>query len=176
MFREPGCVNIRQAASRAKLNSVASQFRILHFATHGLYDESNPMYSGISLYPGEGGDGFWPAREIAEADLNADLVVFSACDTARGKIRSGEGLLGLSWALFVGGSRSSVLSQWQVNDASTSELMKQFYGGMQPAIALGDSVLHRAESLRAAQLKIATGGKWPDPYYWAPFALIGDWR
>ncbi|MDQ3133600.1 MAG: CHAT domain-containing protein, partial [Acidobacteriota bacterium] len=90
-----------------------------HFATHGTLNDSSPMYSHIMLAPGNeksikgtsdvtGENGLLEAWELMEMNLRADLVVLSACETARGRLTAGEGMIGLSWALFVAGSPTTV--------------------------------------------------------------------
>jgi CHAT domain-containing protein len=170
-------------ATEERVKRECGQFRLLHFATHGIYDPASPLYSGILLAKGGGEDGFWEAREIMEADLRAQLVVLSACQTGRGKIQSGEGIWGLAWALFVAGSPANLLTQWEVADASTADLMVSFYRHLQPGSRASPSTLNnqpstvsKAESLRQAQLELLQDKRWSHPFYWAPFVLIGDWR
>jgi CHAT domain-containing protein len=165
-------------ATEARVRALAGRARILHLATHGVFEPANPMFSGLLLTPGPQDDGYWEAREILQTDLRADLVVLSACETGRGRIRRGEGLWGLSWALFVAGSPANVLSQWAVADESTAVLMTAFYRRLQ---AGGGGSVHKAEALRQAQLVLLEGreGKgtgYAHPFYWAPFVLMGDWR
>jgi CHAT domain-containing protein len=97
------------------------------------------------------------------------MVVLSACNTARGEKKSGEGIVGLTWALFVAGAPTQVLSQWAVNDASTATLMERFYRKVSRSEAKG-------ASLRSAALSLLKDTKHAHPYYWAPFILVGDWR
>ncbi len=176
-FGKAAKVYTRSEATEERAKQEMRRYRILHFATHGVFDPNQPMYSGILLAKGRSEDGFLEAREIANMDLNADLAVLSACDTARGAVQEGEGILGLSWALFVAGCPSSVLTQWKVADDSTAELMKQFYAHLKQ----GKS---KAAALQAAQLSLLRPNpkskirnpKWTHPFYWAPFVLIGDGR
>src|SRR6185503_4675639 len=96
--------------------------------THGLLDDENPLYSRLLLASANGNDdGFLEAREIMKFDLQANLVVLSACQTARGTIGPGEGLIGMSWAFFIAGASTTVVSQWKVDSASTSRLMVSFH-------------------------------------------------
>ena len=147
-----------------------SRFNIIHFATHSLIDEQNPSRSAVVLTlrgdPDE--DGFLEAGEISELDLDCDLVVLSACQTGRGQLRSGEGILGLSRAFLCAGARSLVVSQWNVTDNTTERLMKSFYGNL-----AGDTG-NAAAALRAAKLQILqAGGVTRHPHYWAPFIVVG---
>jgi tetratricopeptide (TPR) repeat protein len=142
--------------------------RIVHLATHGILDDVGGMSSSIALTPagerGDGGNGFLTAEEILKLNLNADLVVLSACDTGRGKI-TGDGVVGLSRSLVTAGVSSLVVSLWQVPDGPTAELMTQFYENLQQG-------LDKATALRKAMLE--TRETYADPVNWAAFTLIGE--
>lgn len=159
-------------AQEATVKTEAGKYRYLHFATHGLFSESAPLTSSVVLaQPSDAAkeDGFLTAREIFEQNWAADLVVFSACDTGRGKRLKGEGVVGLTWAAFVAGAPSQVVSQWAVNDASTAKLMAAFYQQLKAGKG-------RGAALQAASLELMKDGAHGHPYYWAPFILLGDWR
>ncbi len=153
----------------------APRHRFLHFATHGFFNDASPLDSAIVLAQpptngaGSEDDGLLTAREIFDLNWPADLVVLSACNTARGGQSAGEGVVGLSWALFVAGAPSQVLSQWAVADASTAQLMQGLYSNLKAGRPKG-------EALREASLGLMKDGKHGHPFYWAPFVLIGDWR
>lgn len=143
---------------------------ILHLATHGLLNDTNPLYSCLlmaqtNLAPGE--DGLLEAREIMQLHLHARLAVLAACETARGKAGAGEGQLGLSWALLVAGCPASVVSQWKVDSQSNVDLMvelhRQLRGGQPPD-----------EALRQASLALRKKPGYENPFYWAPFVVVGD--
>lgn len=163
------------AASRDLVASgVLEQYRIVHFATHGLLHPVLPERSGLvlSLYDAQGRrrDGFLSAPEVARLNLPAELVVLSACQTGLGREMRGEGLVGLTQAFFQAGARRVVVSYWSVQDLATAELMARFYRGL-----LGEH-LPPAAALRAAQLSIRSETRWKSPYFWAGFVLHGDWR
>jgi CHAT domain-containing protein len=151
-----------------------SQYRIVHFATHGLLNSERPELSGLvlSLIDREGKpqDGFLRLHEIYNLQLNADLVALSACETGLGKEIKGEGLIGLTRGFMYAGAPRVVASLWNVDDLATAELMKLFYQRMlkdgQPAGA----------ALRAAQLELSRQKRWASPYYWAGFVLHGEWK
>jgi CHAT domain-containing protein len=107
---------------------------------------------------------------MADMSLRADLVVLSACQTALGQQLGGEGVLGLTWALFVGGATATLATQWQVADESTRALMVDFYQRLFPR---GRRGTHVAEALRQAQLRVRKDPRYRHPYYWAPFVLNG---
>jgi len=111
-------------------------------------------------------DGLLEAQELLRMQLRAELVVLSACETARGRVGAGEGVIGLSWALFVAGAPSTVLSQWKVESDSTSRLMVAFHQNRKRG-------LNDAEALRQASLLIRKNPAYQHPFYWTPFILIG---
>src|SRR5581483_4895690 len=111
----------------AAVRAHAPGCRYLHFAAHGLIEDGRPLYSGLPLAPTAEGYEFLPAHEMFDLELSADVVVCSACDTAIGDSRSGEGIVGLSYALFAAGARSVVLSRWPVPDAVGRRFMRAFY-------------------------------------------------
>ncbi len=145
-----------------------SGYKILHFATHSLLDEMVASRSALVLSAdaASGEDGFLQAREIYNLELNADLVVLSACQTAGGKMEKGEGIQGLSRAFFCSGSRSVVASLWNVNDESTSYFMKTFYGFLTGGRT-------KQESLRRTKIRMCRSDD-RRPYHWAAFVLIGE--
>lgn len=162
-------------ASEARVRAEIGSARFVHLATHGKLNEAAPMYSGLALTRGPEDDGLLEARELLDLDLKAEMVVLSACETALGKQVRGEGVLGLTWALFVAGAPTTVVTQWQVEDTSTGALMGSFYKALlQPA--RGTAAPTKAEALRRAQLALMRDGKHAHPYYWAPFVVAGDWR
>ncbi len=156
------------------LGSALEDYRIVHFATHGLIDAERPELSGLilSLVNDRGAqqDGLLRLHDIYNMRLNADLVVLSACQTALGKEINGEGLVGLTRGFMYAGAPRVVASLWQVSDVATAELMKKFYAGM---LQKG---LPASAALRRAQLEIARDPRWASPYFWAGFVLQGDWR
>jgi CHAT domain-containing protein/tetratricopeptide (TPR) repeat protein len=151
-----------------------SEYRIVHFATHGLLNSERPELSGLvfSLFDRErkSQDGFLRLHEIYNLQFNADLVVLSACETGLGKEIKGEGLIGLTRGFMYSGAPRVVASLWNVDDFATAELMKLFYQRMlkdgQPAGA----------ALRAAQLEMFRQKRWASPYYWAGFMSHGEWK
>jgi CHAT domain-containing protein/Tfp pilus assembly protein PilF len=163
-----------EATRTAVLGAALEDYRIVHFATHGLIDADRPELSGLVLslvsHQGQPQDGFLQLHDIYNMRLNADLVVLSACQTALGKEIKGEGLVGLTRAFMYAGAPRVVASLWQVSDLATAELMKKFYAGM------FQRKLTPAAALRAAQLEMARDPRWSPPYFWAGFVLQGDWK
>jgi len=149
-------------------------YRIVHFATHGLIDSRYPALSALAFSQfdedGKPVDGFLRLHDIYKLDLNADLVTMSACSTALGREISGEGLTGLTQGLMHSGSRSVLASLWQVPDRATAELMKRFYQN------LLNKNQKPAEALRNAQLDLSSQARWSSPYFWSAFVLQGEWQ
>src|SRR5262249_14446975 len=166
-------------ASEERAKAEAGNYRILQFATHGILNNASPMYSHLVLSQTEeksDEDGLLEAREIAEMDLHADMTVLAACETARGKIGAGEGVIGLSWALFVAGCPATVVSQWKVEDEATKELMLEFHRLLKFGAHSSRSEFLKADALRRAALTMMRVGRDPHPFYWAGFVLVGDGR
>jgi CHAT domain-containing protein/tetratricopeptide (TPR) repeat protein len=166
-------VYLGRDAREEVVKSEAHAFKILHFATHGILDDQSPLYSRLlfSQSTSANEDGVLEAREIMRLDLDADLAVLSACETGRGRVGDGEGLIGISWAFFVAGCPTSVVSQWKVSSASTTELMIEFHRGLRSAKQEGRT---RAQALRRAALKLRSKPAYRHPFYWAAFVLVGD--
>ena len=163
-----------EANREAVLGPRLKDYRILHFATHGVIPTEAPELGGLVLsqFDAQGRpiDGFLGLRDVTHLDLRAELVVLSGCRTALGPRIRGEGLMGLSRGFMYAGVPRVLAGLWQVQDRATADLMDHFYrfhldAGMAPAAAL-----------RAAQLEIHRAPARNDPFYWAAFMLTGDWR
>ncbi len=143
--------------------------RVLHLATHGLVDPYDPVSSSVVLCPdaATGDDGYIYTLEILALPLDVGLVVLSACESARGRVQRGEGVVGLSRAFIAAGAGGVVASLWAVSDQSTAELMSQFYAGM-----LGKK-RSAAEALTSARLALLEHPTYSHPFYWSPFVVIG---
>jgi CHAT domain-containing protein len=164
---------IGNAAREETFKATASKYSVLHFASHGVLDDVNPLYSRLLLATGsETDDGFLEAREIMKLDLHADLAVLSACQTGRGRFGSGEGLIGMSWALFIAGTSTTVASQWKVDSASTTRLMIDFHRNLQSE--KGPSQANPAEALRRAAIKLMADPKYRHPFFWSGFVVVGN--
>jgi hypothetical protein len=155
-------------ATEPELSSLGlERAAILHFATHGLIDETVPERSGLALTAAPQSDGILQTREIYQLRLRAALVTLSACQTALGKQITGEGILGLSRAFFYAGARAVMASLWNVNDASTAQFMERFYA----ALRRGESVDAAARTAKRAFIR---DPRLRHPYYWAAFVVSGD--
>jgi CHAT domain-containing protein/Tfp pilus assembly protein PilF len=162
-------------ASRALATSgELSQYRYVHFATHGLLNKIHPELTAIVLSlvdtNGSPQDGFLRAHEVYNLKLPADVIVLSGCETGLGAEVKGEGLIGLTRGFMYAGAPRVVVSLWSVDDDATAELMIGFYRGM---LRQGK---RPADALRAAQIAMWKKGRWQAPHYWAAFVLQGEWR
>jgi CHAT domain-containing protein len=146
-------------ATSSALRESGPHSRLLHIATHGVYRQDNPMFSGIRL-----GDGYLNLFDLYQMRLNASLVTLSGCATGMNFVAAGDELLGLQRGLFYAGASTLLLSLWDVHDQSTSVLMQLFYR----------EYLHTGEMADALQLAMQQLRQQnPHPYFWAPFVLVG---
>lgn len=145
-----------------------SGYRRLHFAAHGAIDQRNPSRSGIVLRAGGGEDGVLQMAEIFRLELDAELVVLSACQSGLGSLIKGEGLVGIQRAFLYAGAESVAVSLWSVNDQATAHLMRELYAGLKGGLS-------RSEALRRAKLAMLRSNitAYRCPYFWAPFVLVG---
>ncbi len=168
-------VYVGSEAREDRWKAEAPDYRVLHLATHGVLDNTSPLYSHLLLAPPDGAhqeDGMLEAWEIMNVPLRADLVILSACETARGRVAAGEGMLGLMWAVFVAGSPATLVSQWRVDSTSSTALMIAFH---QQWNTEGGRV-SKARALQAASIGILQTSGFSHPFYWAGFILAGDGR
>ncbi|HLF75464.1 MAG TPA: CHAT domain-containing tetratricopeptide repeat protein [Anaerolineales bacterium] len=161
---------LEEQASRAEIHRTISDCRTLHLAAHGDFRLDNPLFSGLAL-----ADGWLTTMDIFNLRLKASLVTLSACQTGRNVLGGGDELLGLMRAFISRGTASVALTLWAVEDRSTAQIMETFYRNLVAGRGKG-------ESLRQAQLQFIRGGQqlsdiqehYAHPYFWAPFALVGD--
>ncbi|MBL9086936.1 MAG: CHAT domain-containing protein, partial [Planctomycetia bacterium] len=167
-------VLVGKEATPARLRAEAAtreRWRAIHVACHGLVDVRRPALSALALTPGEGDDGMLAARDVFVMRLPADLAVLSACETGRGRVVRGEGLLGLTRAFMFAGAPRVIVSLWKVDDAATRALMEAFYAAWSPKD--GGKGLPASAALRKAQEAVAADPRWKHPYYWAAWVLWG---
>lgn len=154
-------------------NPELRDYRIIHFATHGVFDNEHPELSGLLLSRfdpfGHQKEGFLRLDDIYNLDLSAELVVLSACNTGLGKDVKGEGLVGLVRGFIYAGTSRVVASLWKVDDDATAELMKHFYRKML------QERRSPSAALREAQLAMWQKQRWRAPYYWAAFVMQGEY-
>lgn len=161
------------ASRRSATSPQLSNYRFVHFATHGFINDQNPELSGIVFSTidenGKEQDGFLRVGDIYNLKLPAEMVVLSGCRTGLGKDIKGEGLVGLTRAFMYAGAKRVTVSLWDINDEATSELMSHFYREM-----FGTKKRSPASALRQAQNIMINDKRWNNPYFWATFVLQGE--
>lgn len=159
-----------ETATKSKFLEESPNAFIIHLATHSETDQNNPMLSKMYFSEQDEDAGELTASEVYNLDLNADLVVLSACNTGLGKTESGDGVMSMARAFTYAGVSSAVMSLWQVSDRQTSELMVKFYENLNQG-------QKKNEALRNAKrdyLKTVQEPELQHPYYWAGFVVSGD--
>lgn len=162
---------IETNATEQQIKKIASNYGILHFATHGVLDRTNPVLSHIVLTPDGHEDGKLQVSEILGMELKAEIITLSACKTKSGKLTNGDEIIGLTRAFFKAGTDSLVVSLWDVVDNKyTVSLMTKFYNNLKNAS------LTKSGALRKAQLNLIQSNPNIPIYSWSPFVMIGDYQ
>ncbi len=146
-----------------------SNYRYIHFATHGFVNESNPRYSGLLLTSENtesDDESILYVEEIYSLKLNADLVTLSACETGLGKVVRGEGIIGLTRGFLYAGTKNVVVSLWKVADNSTADLIIDFHANLLKKKS-------KSQALQMSKLKLLKSKQYSHPYFWSSFVLIG---
>ncbi len=161
-------------ATEEKFFELAKNNQVIHLATHGFVDLTFDAFSGVVLAVENDStnDGFLLGYEISDLDLDCDLLTLSACETGRGKVIAGEGVLGLPRLFFGAGANRVLMTLWRVDDKYTSELMPQFYRKLfknrqSISTALADTKLELMKSSNSDFY-------YQHPFFWAAFCLYGE--
>jgi CHAT domain-containing protein len=169
---EPAMRLVGQDASVASFRAALRaqpRWRVVHLACHGVLRD-DPWGSALALTPMPDHDGLLTALDVAALEVPSDLVVLSACNSGRGTVVAGEGLVGLTHGFLCAGARRVVVGLWKVDDEATGALMAAFHdtlaGGKVPV----------STALRRAQAQIRAQAKWKHPYYWAAWVRWGAAR
>jgi CHAT domain-containing protein len=143
-------------------------YRFIHLAVHGIFDDQNWRWSGLLLWRDKysADDGVLQLRDIFLLDFRSDLVVLSACQSGKGTLETGEGILGLTGGFLFAGSRAVLVSLWNIDDRSTAVFMSNLYRHL----ANGES---SSRALQKAKVEMIRS-RFSHPFYWAAFSLIGD--
>jgi hypothetical protein len=161
----------RCRATEKEFKRLAPEAGIIHIATHARVDDENPMFSKLvfSADPSSEEDGCLNTYELYNMNLNADMVVLSACNTGCGKLIGGEGIMNLARGFVYAGCQSVVLSLWSVDDQSNSVLMKKFYRELSEGRT-------KDQALRQAKLELMqeNNSAYSDPFYWAGMVSMGN--
>ncbi len=176
-----------EAATELTFKQHAQESRVLHLAMHGFLNDCDPLYSGLAFSrqargivggdtndgnkdtndDKEGNDGFLHAYEIYNLKMNAELAVLSACNTGRGQLAKGEGVISLARAFKYAGCSNVLMSLWQADDKATAQIMQDFYRHLQKGLG-------KDEAIRQAKLDYLAASNRNHPFFWGAFVLIGD--
>ena len=167
----PGEYLFGASATREEFDRKVTDYAVVHLATHAEADLQDGRRSKIFLSGShEGTENILYAGEIPAYNLNAELVVLSACETGTGSYHDTKGLVGLTQSFLLAGSKAVVSSRWAVEDRATAEIMASFYTYLKNGIS-------KDLSLRLAQqeYRLRHAGTFKElPFYWAAFNLYGD--
>jgi len=158
-------VFLNKDATETNFKQNAELSKIIHLSTHSLLYKKQPLIFFSNFYDPEN-DGFLEASEIVQLKLNSDLVVLSSCSSGLGKLDESEGILGMTKAFFDAGTKSIIVSLWEVNDKYTSTLMTIFYQKLSEGY-------DKSEALRLAKVEFIKKHS-PNPYFWGAFVLSGN--
>jgi CHAT domain-containing protein len=157
----------RAATERAVKRALADDYSVVHFATHARASEHSVDGSAILLAPTRDEDGLLHPAELGRLTLRTDVVVLSACGTARGTRVRGEGVRGIAAPFLAAGARAVLATRWEVGDSSSMAMMQAFYDALTAGASVGDA-------LRTAQRAAIAAGA--SPRVWAAYTVIGDPR
>ena len=160
-----------QDANIAQFRAIANRYRLLHLATHAQANPDQGDFSFIVFGDGNGGYDSLYAKDLYLYDLEAELVILSACETALGTLYNSEGVISLARAFHYAGARSVLTTLWRVNEGANCSLLEQFYA------ALGRGA-DKKDALRTAKLNYLEEAdpRAAHPVYWAGFQLLGNPR
>jgi CHAT domain-containing protein/Tfp pilus assembly protein PilF len=174
LFKPHSRLLIGDGATESEFKRLAGDYRVLHLATHGSFNNLNPLLSGLELEADNLDDGLLQVHEVLDLRLSADLVTLSACDTALGsgyftEVPAGDDFVGMTRAFLSAGSESVLATLWEVDDQASVRLMHRFYARINSAVAPRGV----AAALARAQRELHASSALHHPYYWAPFVLVG---
>ncbi len=147
------------------LKENAELSKIIHLSTHSFLFNKQPVIF-FSNYNDKKNDGFLEAGEIVQLKLNSDLVVLSSCNSGLGNVDASEGIIGMTKAFFEAGTKSVIVSLWEVNDKYTSKLMTLLYKKLSEGY-------DKDEAMRQAKIDFIKNYS-PNPYFWSAFILSGN--
>jgi len=169
-------VYVGAEARKELAKAETGKHRVLHFAAHGLLNDASPMHSLLLLSAAQDNQeyGLLEAGEVMRWELQAEVAVFSECETAPGRAGSGKAVMGLTWAWFVAGCPTALLSQWKVGSASTTALMLDFHRQLKSKLQNPALPITKARAWQQAVIRLLQSGQYRHPFYWAGFWLVGD--
>jgi CHAT domain-containing protein len=149
-----------EAATRAAFVEASKSSSFIHIGTHAIFRQDNPMFSSFKL-----ADGYFTAFDLFSLVCPTNLVTLSGCQSGMSEVTGSDDLIGLMRGFLYAGARSLLLSLWNVNDESTAALMVKFYREWQKGASKSAALRHAMLSVRETH---------PNPFYWAPFLLVGN--
>ncbi len=152
-------------ATETNFKENAQLSKVIHLSTHSFLFNKQPLIFFSNSYDPDN-DGFLEASEISQLKLNSDLVVLSSCNSGLGSVDESEGIIGMTKAFFEAGSKSVVVSLWEVNDKYTSKFMQLFYERL-------DEGFNKSKALRLAKIDFIKKYS-ANPYFWGAFVLSGN--
>ncbi len=166
-----GTAYLGEEAMESTFKKEARHYDIIHLATHTLVDDGRPAFSKMIFRSGDNGgdDGMLNTYEVYSLPLKAMMVVLTSCNTGTGKLVSGEGILSLARGFLYAGSRSAVMSMWEVEDNSAAEVIQSFYKNLRRGQT-------KSSALRSARLKFLDTADQArsHPYFWSALVIYGD--
>lgn len=165
----PGKAYEADAATVQNFKQNSSKYGLLHFATHATFNDKNPEFSYLAFSPNTN-DPLLFVKDIYNQEIRANMVTLSACETALGNLKRGEGFIGLASSFYYAGASSITSTLWKVNDGTSAKIMASFYGKLSESEA-------KNEALRLAKMEYLNeyqDTKLTHPYYWAGFVLSGN--
>jgi len=158
-------------ATEQQFKQTASNYQVLHIATHGLLDDENPLFSSLLLNKSKEEDGLLHTYELFNMQLKADMAVLSACNSGVGQLRRGEGVVSIARGFAYAGVPNIVMSTWPVSDEATKVLMQAFYQNLQKGLpkdeALQQAKLHYLDKYQTKPFQVS-------PYFWGGIIIMGN--
>lgn len=159
---------VAQQATETVFKASCARARTILLSCHGEFDAANPLFSALLLAADRENDGRLEAHEIFGLQMDAYLVVMSACETGLARVAAGDELIGLSRSFIYAGSSSLLSSLWKVDDLATAVMIKRFFRYLKEGQSRGRALQQSINFVRE-QINV-------HPVYWAAFNLTGDFR
>jgi CHAT domain-containing protein len=164
-------------ATEALLMQEAAKFNVIHFAVPGRLSDANPLHSYLVLSKSEGNidDGLVETKELLKLNLTCEMMILSSSEGSRNDFGAGEAVSSLAWSLLVAGCPSTVVANWANDSPSPTDLFAEFHRSLQ-ATQTQRSSARNAKALQRAMLKVSRLEQYKEPYFWAGYSMIGDFR
>jgi CHAT domain-containing protein len=161
-----------------RFKAESGEYRVLHLATRGVFSDATPLFSPVVFSPAEDAvnDGLLEVRELLSLDLKADLAVVSASDVPLIRGGGGRAMIGLSWAFFIAGCPSTMVSRWRPQSQAATDLMLEFHRNLRAARQNPKAITSKARSWQMAVKQLLAREEYRHPYHWAGFELLGNGR